>query len=35
MPFYEKAMENTWLAVSAVVLVVHLLLGVLAVVGGI
>jgi len=34
MPFYEKAMENTRLAVSVVVLVVLVLLGVLASVGG-
>ena len=34
MPFYEKAMENTWLAVSAVIVVVLGLLGILASVGG-
>jgi restriction endonuclease Mrr len=34
MPFYEKAKENTWLVVSAVVFAVLVLLGVLASVGG-
>ena len=35
MPFYEKAMENTLLAVGTVVLVVFVLLGLLATVGGV
>jgi restriction endonuclease Mrr len=34
MPFYEKAMENTLLSVGAVVLVALVLLGFLAIVGG-
>jgi hypothetical protein len=34
MPFYEKAMENTPLAVSVVILAAVVLLGVLISVGG-
>jgi restriction endonuclease Mrr len=35
MPFYEKAMENTPLTVGTVVLVIIVLLGLLASVGGV